>query len=186
MHSVRRFGHSRMSVSDVARLAGVSRNTIYKYFGNRSNLINAAVEVRIEKFLAAANAELEREGSLPAKLAALMTWIHRRIRAIEAEDPFRQRDTVDDAVLGDPIPVTPARSPERSLQRFAEILEPVLQDAIDSGEIRQIEVAAAADYIARLMMSAGIPSQATPLHDQAAMTRFFEEQLVRGWAPSRT
>jgi AcrR family transcriptional regulator len=49
--SVATFGLSRLTVEDVARQAGLSRQSVYRYFGSKDELIGALVIREVEAFL---------------------------------------------------------------------------------------------------------------------------------------
>lgn len=70
IEALARHGLTRLTLEDVAGLAGVSRQTVYRYFGNRDALISATI--------------LREEGQLIAKMAAA-TEGHAELRsALEA------------------------------------------------------------------------------------------------------
>jgi AcrR family transcriptional regulator len=50
-HAVATFGLSRLTVDDVARLAGVSRQTVYRYFDSKDDVVIALVAREEETFL---------------------------------------------------------------------------------------------------------------------------------------
>jgi AcrR family transcriptional regulator len=49
--AVATFGLSRLTVEDVARQAGLSRQSVYRYFGSKDDLIGALVVREVETFL---------------------------------------------------------------------------------------------------------------------------------------
>jgi AcrR family transcriptional regulator len=62
--AVARFGLSRLTVDDVARLAGVSRQTVYRYFDSKDAVILALVAREEEALLAGVRAAHERSRTL--------------------------------------------------------------------------------------------------------------------------
>jgi AcrR family transcriptional regulator len=64
-------------MADVARAAGVSRQTLYDEFGSRGGLAEAYVVAETERFLAMVDAALEAQGSDPrsALVAAMSTFL---------------------------------------------------------------------------------------------------------------
>ncbi|MFN8036235.1 MAG: TetR/AcrR family transcriptional regulator [Acidimicrobiia bacterium] len=69
-------GIARLSVSDVAHRAGLSRPTLYKHFASKDELVSAAVQREAERFVAQVVAVTERglpprEGVEAAVLVAL-------------------------------------------------------------------------------------------------------------------
>ena len=79
-----RFGVAKTSIEDVARAAGVSRKTVYRYFaGGRDEIVltvllrrGASEMLRIEREMAAA----------PTAAAGLVTGVVETIRAIRADE----------------------------------------------------------------------------------------------------
>jgi AcrR family transcriptional regulator len=71
-----RHGLSRLSLEDVARAAGVSRQTVYRYAGNRDGLITATIlreeQVLLDRMRAAASVHDELRPALQAAIAAAL------------------------------------------------------------------------------------------------------------------
>jgi AcrR family transcriptional regulator len=71
-----RHGLSRLSLEDVARAAGVSRQTVYRYAGNRDGLITATIlreeQVFLDRMRAAASVHHELRPALQAAIAAAL------------------------------------------------------------------------------------------------------------------
>jgi AcrR family transcriptional regulator len=71
-----RHGLSRLSLEDVARAAGVSRQTVYRYAGNRDGLITATIlreeQVLLDRMRAAASVHHELRPALQASIAAAL------------------------------------------------------------------------------------------------------------------
>ena len=65
-------GIQRTSVQDVARMAKVSRGTIYRYFVDRDVLIAAAIEHGAQRFYREVAAAMENKTTLAEKLDALV------------------------------------------------------------------------------------------------------------------
>lgn len=83
-----RAGARRMSLSDVATLAGVSRPTIYRYFASKEELIDALGK-RERQRLAAAMADATSEAIGVARLEAAVEVI---AAFVEAQPPGRLLD----------------------------------------------------------------------------------------------
>lgn len=138
-------GLGGLSLEDVAQRAGVSRQTLYRYFGNRSALISAAIlreEERLMQEVMVATAGLTglRE-ALSTALFTLLTWTR--------DHPLLRRllDTEPEGLLpllasGDAMVLRAARS---------AIIE-VLGDRLPAGA----DSLTAADLLARVMLSYAI------------------------------
>src|SRR5262245_22578757 len=67
-------GFRRVSLEDVARHAGVSRRTVYRYFPSREHLISAATEANMRDLLNEAAARMEKYDSLADQIAELAVF----------------------------------------------------------------------------------------------------------------
>lgn len=76
IEAVSLFGLAKLSMSDVASRAGISRPTLYKYFGSKDVLVAAAVEREtvslVAEVLDAADAQHDPEASLEAAVIAAL------------------------------------------------------------------------------------------------------------------
>ena len=60
-----RYGVSKTTMDDIAKEAGVSRPTVYRYFGDRDSLITALIEARSRRLFDKARASIGRHPSGP-------------------------------------------------------------------------------------------------------------------------
>ena len=72
--SVERFGLSRFTVDDVARTANLSRQTVYRYFDSKDDLVMALVLREEEAFLEGVRAEFETHDQLEAAMRAAIGY----------------------------------------------------------------------------------------------------------------
>src|ERR1700745_392881 len=104
-------GIQRTSVQDVARMAKVSRGTIYRYFVDRDVLIAAAIEHGAQRFYREVAAAMENKTTLAEKLGA-MAETHAKILL---EHRTRNRLMADDSELMRPwSPMATGRSGART------------------------------------------------------------------------
>ena len=73
--AIRRFGIRRTSMKEVARLAGVSRGSVYRYFPDKDALIAAVLSRNDAHFMAACNQAVDGLTTLGDKLATMAVWI---------------------------------------------------------------------------------------------------------------
>lgn len=77
MVTLSRDGLTRLSLEDVARQAGVSRQTLYRHFGSRDALISATILREEEAFIAAMVAAADRHREFRSALqAAIAQALH--------------------------------------------------------------------------------------------------------------
>ena len=70
-----RYGVRRVTMDEIAATAGVSRPTLYRYFGDRDSLIKAIVEHRAGKLVGRFHRLLEEHDNLADKLVAGMLFL---------------------------------------------------------------------------------------------------------------
>jgi AcrR family transcriptional regulator len=138
-------GLAHLSLEDVAARAGVSRQTLYRHFGNRTSLVRAAIVREEERLLvvvsSAGEAHADLAPSLTAALTALLEWTrdHPLLARLLASEPEALLPllTVGDA------PVIAAARPA-----IAAVLGPRVPPGTD--------IDTAADVLARVMLSYAI------------------------------
>ena len=84
MTSLSRFGVAKTTIDDVAREAGCSRATVYRYFANRTALVAAAVDREIDALADAVLAAARDADTLEDVVVAMFLTAARRITAHEA------------------------------------------------------------------------------------------------------
>ncbi|WP_299577164.1 TetR/AcrR family transcriptional regulator [uncultured Williamsia sp.] len=139
-------GHQRTSVQDVARVAGVSRGTVYRYFTDRDKLIDAAIEYGAQAFYSEVAEAMERESTLAEQLGALaethatILLSHRTRNRLMADDDAFMRQIIADS--------------DSAIRRTTTFLEPYVKDAQRRGEVGAgVEVLAASEWLARVIYS---------------------------------
>jgi TetR/AcrR family transcriptional regulator of autoinduction and epiphytic fitness len=82
-----RFGYRKASMDEIARSAGISRQSLYLQFADKQDLFRASIEHHYAGALdAATDALLDKEPSIDAKLlAAFDEWLGRYVGLVEAD-----------------------------------------------------------------------------------------------------
>lgn len=171
LESVERLGMGRSNLEDVARAAGVSRATVYRYFpGGRDQVVTETVTWEIENFLTRIIDAVHELDGLQEKLRTALVLGHQaigehqllqRLVSTEPDEIFRELAEIG-AVLRDAV-VTYL---ERELRRER------LQPGVDPAE--------AADYCARLYLSYLGSQGGTDLSDDDAVDRLVATQFLPG------
>ncbi|CAN5412226.1 TetR/AcrR family transcriptional regulator [soil metagenome] len=161
-------GLARLSLEEVASRAGVSRQTLYRHFGNRPSLIQATIVREEERLLqvvtAAAGPHEGIEAALTAALTALLQWTaeHPLLGKLLASEP----ESLLPLLAAGDAPVIAAARPA-IVAVLAQRLPP------------QVDVSTASDLLARLMLSYAIdPPEGPPSRVAAALSSL----LVHGLA----
>lgn len=139
-------GIHRTSVQDVARMANVSRGTVYRYFEDRNVLIEAAIEFGAQKFYEQVAAAMAMKSTLAEKIGA-MAETHARILI---DHRTRNRLMADDAELMRHI----ISDGDTAIRRTTAFLTPYVREAQERGEVGAgVDVTAASEWLARIIYS---------------------------------
>lgn len=139
-------GIQRTSVQDVARMASVSRGTVYRYFEDRNILIDAAIEFGAQKFYRLVAAAMAKKSTLAEKLGAMaethatILLDHRTRNRLMADDAELMRHMISDG--------------DSAVRRSTQFLLPYVQEAKKKGEVGSgVDVTAASEWLARIIYS---------------------------------
>ena len=174
---MRRMGLQRFSMEEVARNAGVSRGSVYRYFPERAELTNAVLERAAERFVAESRRAVERRRTLAAQVgeaaAFIRTHLHDEVTALQlpAEDETLLATILTARVGG-------------LLERWMDFWLSFLKEAEERGEVRQgLDRREAAEWIVRTLLSIAVmPSAVVDLEQPAAVRLFVQKYIVRGLA----
>lgn len=168
-------GIHRTSVQDVARMANVSRGTIYRYFEDRNVLIDAAIEFGAQKFYQQVAAAMAKKSTLAEKLGAMaethatILLEHRTRNRLMADDSELMRHMISDA--------------DTAVRRTTEFLVPYVREAQQRGEVgASIDVTAASEWLARIIYSFSTVNQAQTfdMSKPATVRRYVEKFAING------
>jgi AcrR family transcriptional regulator len=176
--AVRRFGLRRVSMAEVAKLAGVSRGSVYRYFPDRDTLVAAVLRRTAERFVESSTSAVRRRDTLASQVAEAAVFIRQHMH----DDALTVSARDDDAVV---FATLLAAHVDGLVAEWVEFWQPLLDEARQRGEIRAgLDHREAAEWIVRIMLSfAVMPSVVIDLDDAAAVHRFVQDKIVRGLAP---
>lgn len=147
MRALSQFGIARLSLEDVAREAGLSRQTVHRYFGTKDELIRAAIVREEEAFVARVRAAVDGHHDVRPAVEAAFSTALRQAR----EHPLLDRllATEPEALL--PFLLT-GRGPVLS------VAEPVMRDVLSERlpHLSDDQLHRIADASARLVVSYAI------------------------------
>ncbi|BBY65722.1 hypothetical protein MHEL_39650 [Mycolicibacterium helvum] len=123
-----RRGVTRTTVEDVAKVAGVHRTTVYRYFQTKNDLLASVILRGSREMLIQARRELEGEGRFGDRLLAALDGA---IESVTQSRWFESMFTADN--LGMTVAGTAA---EEVLNSVADLLTPFIEDARQRGEVR--------------------------------------------------
>jgi AcrR family transcriptional regulator len=168
-------GIARTSVQDVARMARVSRGTVYRYFDDRQVLIDAAVQHGAQQFLRDAAAAMAKKDTLAEQMGAMAEVLARTL----VEHRTRNRLMGDDAALMRQMIVGGTATAGST----ADFLGPYVEAARERGEVASdLDVPAACEWLARVIISISTVqgSKAFDMRKPRTVGRFVERFAVSG------
>jgi len=166
------YGLGRMSLEDVAREAGLSRQTVYRYFGTKNELIAAAVLREEETFIAGVRAASEPHRDLRPAIEACI----RRSLEMARAHPLLDRllESEPEALL--PF-LTTGAGPVLSASHA--VMVELLGERLP--HLSAAEVHRAADTASRLLISYAINPPDDPIDEVASG---LADLLVHGLKPN--
>ncbi len=168
---VARRGVAKTTIEDVAREAGLSRATVYRSFpGGRDELINATVGWATRDFFGRLYERIQGAGSLEEVMERCIMFAYRSI--VEHEVLQRVMQTEPDKLL----PILTVES-NRIREGIALVLTPYLQDR---GLAAGVDLADAADFLARMVLSYISAPGRWDLDDPEQVARLVRSELLAG------
>lgn len=166
-----RFGIAKTTVEDVASAASVSRATVYRYFGDRDELILAVLVRDVDRLLDRVKKRFTPEGPLGTQLVdGILYWLGRVQREQKLGVMFAPDAT------GHTVNIPGAYA--ALFERARAALQPALDLARRRGELRaDIDLDEAVEWIMRVVIS--LLTVDTPMQqNRQSLARFLERFLV--------
>jgi len=154
-----RFGVGKTTMSDVARAAGLSRQTLYRYFASKHDLTAALVLREEEKLIVEVRAAAEPHEDLrPALEAAFVTCLKF----------FRNHPLLTRVMTVEPLQLLPFLTVEGNpvIELGSRTMEDVLTDRLPNAS--QILIHRAAETCARVLTSHAITPSRDDMEEVAA------------------
>jgi AcrR family transcriptional regulator len=173
-----RLGVSRLSMTDVAAQAGVSRGAVYLHFADRRALINAVLTRAAHRFVTSSAAAVRRRRTLVGQVAEAAVFIRTHL----GDSVLTLRLPADEESL---LATLLTSQMERLVEEWVEFWLPFLREAEQRGEIRHdVDHRHAAEWIVRIMLSFAIMPPVTFGADRPDHIRtFVREFIVSGLGP---
>ncbi|MGH9246959.1 MAG: TetR family transcriptional regulator [Acidimicrobiales bacterium] len=166
-----RYGEAKSSLGDVAREAGVSRQTVYRYFRSKDELIEAAL---LREEAAFAGAVVEAAAPHADLRDALEAGIATSLRLA------REHPLFDRLLRADPVDLLPWLTTDRGpiLRAARPVMEAEVAKRWPVGDTARVR--AFADAVVRLLVSYAVNPPDTPVDEIAAT---LADVLVHGLDP---
>lgn len=172
-----RQGLDKTTVVDIARAADVSRSTVYEYFRDKAEIVEACAEGASQKFYREMAKAMSKGESLEERLVLAAVFVTRARRYVEPEKYF-------DA---DEVSLLLTKNAAVLLRECGEFLAPYLAAARLTGEVRKdLDVAGAGEWFARMLFSLfTTPSSTLDMDDDEVVAQFVRSYAVRGFVADR-
>lgn len=166
---IARNGLAKTTVDDVAREAGLSRPTVYRYFpGGKDAILRETVAWEATRFLSTITAAVARIGDLASMLEELI---------VTAGDEVEGHAVLQKVLQTEPERLLPLLV--TGIDRLIALVKPLVLLAMQRSQLRAgIDADLAADYIARLVLSVvGSPGR-VDRRDRQAVRSFVDVELL--------
>lgn len=172
-------GVKRASIAEIARRAGVSRATVYLYFGDRSDLLDAVVAGVSAAIFKRMGQAMACASDLKSQLGLAAAFIARTRQSLHASQESFDRSKAA-VVLAD--------ESGEALGRAVAFFDPYVRAAQDRGEIRaDLDTRVVSEWFARILFSLYVtPSTVLDLNDPEVASRFVTDQFSIVAEPMQT
>jgi AcrR family transcriptional regulator len=170
-------GLQKATIVDIAKMAGVSRSTVYEYFQDKGAILEACAEHASERFYREMSRAMNGGSSLEDKLSCAAVFVTQARRALASEKCFDE----------DAISLLLTKDAAVLLRECVEFFAPYLSAAKLTGEVRKdLDVEAAGEWFARIVFSLfSTPSSTLDMDNPDTVAEFVRAHVVRGFATDR-
>lgn len=169
------FGNDKTTLNDVARVAGLARQTIYRYFSDRRALLEAVQELEDGRLRAKVAVIAESAPTLESFLQGLVE------ARVATRSRYRTRQHLLELDRG--LVHSLFLSREHTLSLIRELIAPQLEAAGRRGELVDgLDLDQAAEWIAITLTTLGTLTTSTSfdLDDPTEVGRFYARHICRG------
>lgn len=137
---LRRHGEQKLTVVDIARSLGMSHANVYRFFSNRTEILDALIDDWMAKIQSFMQEVAGRPGTAATRIQAVLLELHRRRRQKRIDDPevFQTVQRVFD--------LQPAAL-SRHRDAIRTVFRQILEDGIASGEFRRLDLDEAVEIL---------------------------------------
>lgn len=168
-------GIAKTTMHDVARLAELSRGTVYRYFPDRRSLIDATVKRRAQRYYDEAADAMAAQPTLASQIGALAEVFARTFGGGRYGTDIVSDDLDLFRIIASDI--------DGALGRMSSFLRPYVREAKVRREVRaDVDEVEGSELLARMLMSlTAMPTSAAfDLREPITVRRYLERYAVAG------
>lgn len=168
------YGSEKLSMTDVARAAKVSRATVYNYFQSKGRLLSAAETSLRAVFFDALSKAVAAVDTIEDKVAEIAVFIRQSWIDQRHTPWYGFLSPTDEAILV-------AKGSREHYRALIAFVAPLVDRAKENGEVRvDIDPVRAGEWIARLTLSFALSPADDAMNDPREIRRFFKGFLMSG------
>jgi AcrR family transcriptional regulator len=170
----RQYGLHKTTVTDIARMAGLSRATIYQHFRDKAEIVEASAENASKEFYEQMAEYMSGALTLEEQFARAAVFVRSTRVEMAREEPTSAGD----------VSVLLTEHAGALLLECIEFLKPYIIAAKERREVRlDLDVEAASEWFARILFSLfSTPASSLDMDDPRIVRRFVEDHVVRGFS----
>ena len=137
---LRRYGHDKMTIVDIARALGMSHANVYRFFRNKSEILDAIIDEWLSKLESFVEDVAARPVSASARIEAVVLELHRR----------RKQKLLKDAAFFETyrqvVEVRPDAASKRR-EKIRKVFKRLIEEGMRSGEFAAVDASRAATVL---------------------------------------
>lgn len=134
---LRRFGADKLTVVDIARALDMSHANVYRFFKNKSEILDAIVDEWMSKMEAFIEAITQRPNSAADRIEAVVLELHRK----------RRQKLLEDAEVYETFRRVVEMRPDviaRRRQKIVDVFKRLIEEGMETGEFARVDADEAA------------------------------------------
>ena len=165
------YSSAKLSLNDVARVAGVSRATVYNYFSDRAELLRTVLDVMVRIQAQDLDRRMSEHENLEDQVVAAAQCFLEWVEAERASKAMIGADRADAITTGQ----------QWVLQQLIDLLRPRIDEAIVRGEVRPgIDIDQAAEWVSRAILSLSLSGETFNTARPSEVAAFVKAYAVCG------
>lgn len=133
-------GYHRATIDEIARRAEIGKGTVYAYFSSKEDLFNQVIQSGVEYYIRTLKRQLEKKGTVYDRLS----WLYQyHLLMMSSQNDVKE-------ILSNEIGKLPEQLKRWMCEKYEELLaslQTVIEQGIESGEVRRVNPRVAAHLV---------------------------------------